>query len=238
MADGIIRKRQQIAKANKMMFLWVAAASALISIAIVVSIFLLQQAIFKEKVLAKKSETVATLKHNNEVVEELRNNIRLVNVDADLKALQTETDGEPLQVILDALPSDVNTVALGSSLENVLLVEQGIEITALEVKPSVVASKKSTKSTKSTKSSKTSSSTKSKKVNSNSIAFTFTVETTSGDVDKLRDLLIKLERSIRAVKINSLTIEWSGKNAKMSVQAEAYYEPGVTAQLQEEVVKP
>ena len=63
-----LRKRQQIAKANRMMFLWIAGVSVVVGIALVASIFLAQKAFFNEKVLAEKSKTASTLVKNNKVV--------------------------------------------------------------------------------------------------------------------------------------------------------------------------
>ena len=52
-----LRKRTQIAKANRTMFIWIAVASALIGTAAVVSIFFFQQLVYNEKVLAEKLNT-------------------------------------------------------------------------------------------------------------------------------------------------------------------------------------
>jgi hypothetical protein len=50
--DTAIRKRQQIANANRMMLIWVAAISALVGISLVASIFILKKAWFNEKLIA------------------------------------------------------------------------------------------------------------------------------------------------------------------------------------------
>jgi len=54
--DAAIRKRTQIAKANRTMFLWVAVISALVGFALVGSLFLIQKAVFNEKVLTEKNK--------------------------------------------------------------------------------------------------------------------------------------------------------------------------------------
>ena len=68
--DTALRKRTQISKANRTMFLWIAGASALVGFAVVTSIFLGQQLLFNEKVLLEKNKTVSTLNANNKIVEE------------------------------------------------------------------------------------------------------------------------------------------------------------------------
>lgn len=62
--DVAARKRSQIAKASRTMFLWIAATSALVGVAAVVGLFLGQQLFYNEKVLAEKQKTASTLKQN------------------------------------------------------------------------------------------------------------------------------------------------------------------------------
>ena len=63
--ESSIRKRQQIFKANRMMFLWVAMASAVIGFALVISISLMQRIIYNQKVIGEKNKTYSTLANNN-----------------------------------------------------------------------------------------------------------------------------------------------------------------------------
>lgn len=49
--DAAIHKRQQIEQSSRVMFLWVAGASVIVGFALVISWFLVQQIIFKERVL-------------------------------------------------------------------------------------------------------------------------------------------------------------------------------------------
>ena len=79
-----VRKHQQIESTNRTMFTWVAAAAIIISVAIVLSISLFQRMAFNQKVIDKKNQAVSNLKHNNEVVDELRNQARLVNTNSSL----------------------------------------------------------------------------------------------------------------------------------------------------------
>ncbi|HMH70384.1 MAG TPA: hypothetical protein VK502_03210, partial [Candidatus Saccharimonadales bacterium] len=85
--DIAIRKRQQIANANRMMFIWVAAVSAIVGIAIVASLFLLQKAWFNEKVLAEKAQTASTLTDNNKVINNLKDEVRVLNTNEALKSV-------------------------------------------------------------------------------------------------------------------------------------------------------
>src|SRR5690554_2580760 len=100
--DAAIRKRTQIAKANRTMFIWIAVASALIGSAVVVSIFMAQQLFYNEKVLAEKQETVSTLSHNNSVVGDLEDEIRVLDTNTALTSAKARESNQALQVILDA----------------------------------------------------------------------------------------------------------------------------------------
>jgi len=220
-----VRKRSQIAKANRTMFLWIAGASALVGTAAVVGIFLFQQLIYNEKVLAAKQETASTLKHNNEAIGELKQEILVLDTNTDLaKAKANETDSA-LQVILDALPSEPNGLALGASLQNKLLTGiPGLQpIESLSVTPVATGEEAEGELDASAETS-----------TSNAIEFTFTI---TGTEDALKQLLTNLERSIRTIKIVSLRFE-AQKDGQflMNVTAQAFYEPTRTIELRDEVV--
>ncbi len=225
--DVALRKRQQIAKANRTMFMWVTAASVVIGVSIVVSLFLVQKLTFNEEILAAKQKTVDTLQNNNKVVDKLKENIRLLNTKQELLDARTEAErlvpegqSKPLQVVLDALPSEANTTALGSSLQEVLLKADKIVIESLTVD---------------TASSDTTTSTRSRaKAN----AINFTVAVSAPDANALRDLLSRLERSIRAIDVQTVNIETQGSRIIMSLTAQAFYEPAVSTELKNKVIKP
>src|SRR5690606_18724144 len=117
------RKRQQIANTNKTMLIWVAAASALVAVAMVVSYFLLKQLTFNEKVLAEKSATIGTLRNNTEVAPKLQDNIRVLGTNSALESVKSDPEDSALQAVLDALPADANSLAFGASLQRLLIGE-------------------------------------------------------------------------------------------------------------------
>lgn len=225
--EAAIRKRTQIAKANRTMFLWIAGASAIIGCAIVVSVFLTQKLIFNEKVLAEKDKTISILKSNNAIVSELEDEVRVLDTNAALESVKADGEDQAIQVILDALPSEANSLALGASLQNILLANiPGLTIESLQVTP--VSGIESL-------SSDTTSVDATSEVSENEITFQFAV---TGDQAALRQVLTNLERSIRAIDITSLRIESQGSKQLMTIQARAFYEPAKTVQLIDKVVKP
>lgn len=212
--DKALRKRQQISSANRMMFIWVAAGSGVVGVALVVSIFLVQQLWFNEKVLIKKNETVSSLDKSLKAVDPLRKEIAVLNTNQTLLDNRAKDSDKALQAIIDALPDSPNTAALGASLQNVLIPGQGIQLETLSVDPMDADSEGSP------------------------IEFAFSVSTPRTSINELRNLQQRLERSIRAIKVTSVLVESSATKATMSVKGEAYYEPSKKVELGTEPVKP
>lgn len=225
--ESSIRKRQQIFKANRMMFLWVAMASAVIGFALVISISLMQRIIYNQKVIGEKNKTYSTLANNNKKVSQLEDQIKTINYSSDvLKKLRAKDSDDPIQVVLDALPSDSNRLALGSSLQNVLLANiPGASLESMKVESTAEAGsvKKSTTTTGT--------------VENNSLDVTFTLKINSGSEDSIREMLTRLEKSIRTFKVTNVKIEYSLDKMNVTVTAKAYYEPAKVVKLTEKVVK-
>ena len=222
-ADPALRKRQQIAKANRMMFLWVAGVSVIVGIALVLSIFLVQKLLFNEQVLGKKNETVRTLTDNNKIVGQLKDNARVLNTNQNLLDSRAKEEDTALQAILDALPSEPNSSALGSSLQNILLPGDGIQVESLTVEP--VAGVEGTSESQNATSN-----------GENSIGFNFSVSAPSDKIDSLRELLRRLEKSIRAIDVQTTAIEMQGSRITLTASAFAYYEPTKSIELKTESV--
>jgi cell division protein FtsL len=220
-----IRKRAQIAKANKVMFISVAIASAVLSLSVVCSYFLIQKLVFNEKILSEKQHTVSTLYNDNSVINQLTNNIRALNSNQSLISNQTETDGQPIQVILDALPSSSNSLALGASLQSskLLLGVSGLNVESLSMNDTSANNSTTVTSVASSSS-------------ANSIGFSFTV--TATDNKSFYDALVKLENSIRIINIQTIDIQAGSTTNTMTVNGVAYYQPSKTLNLYNKVVKP
>lgn len=229
--DVAIRKRQQIANANRMMFTWVAVISAVVGIAIVISLFLLQKAWFNEKVLAEKSKTASTLVHNNEVIGQLKDEVRVLNTNDALKSSMAPGESEPVQVVLDALPSEANSSAFGSSLQEKFLNDPALAIESLNVDPVAGVESQSDSNVQDASTTTGSSS-------ENQITFRFAVSTDVNNASVLKRLLQKLERSIRAIDITTLTVETQGTKLVLTVDGNAFYEPAKTVELKDKTVKP
>lgn len=213
--EATLRKRTQIAKANRTMFLWIAASSALLGFAIVAAIFLGQKLVFNEKILAEKQKTITTLEKNNKIVPDLESAVQVLDTDSNLALLKAQDTDQAVQVVLDALPSSRNELALGGSLQTKLLEPvNGLKFESLNVDSANDGDATETDGV---------------------ITFRFTV---NGDQTAFRTALQNLEHSIRTIKLTSMHITSAGASQVLSVTGEAYYQPAKSLELQTKVVRP
>lgn len=225
-STAALRKRAQISRANRTMFLWVAACSAIAGAAVVVSYFMIQTLIYNEKVLAAKFDTVSTLNRNIEVIPDLEAEVRVLDTNEALQTSKANPDDQALQVILDALPAEANSLALGASLQDKLLAGiSGLQIESLQVNP--VVGVESVSSLDVIDAGTTEGS-------GFAIDLRFTV---IGSQDALEQVLDNLERSIRQIDLATFRIESRAGAQELTVAGRAYYEPAVSAELTEETVR-
>jgi hypothetical protein len=226
-----IRKRTQIAKANRTMFIWVASVSVVLGFALVGTIFLTQMLFFNERVLQEKDRTIATLKINNSNIPKLESQVRVLDTNQALIDAKANSDDQAVQVVLDALPSDANSLALGASIQNKLLSGiSGLTLNSLQVDP--VIGVESLSNDNSVVNASTTTATNAG--TQSEITFRFSV---SGSEAALKQALLNLEKSIRTIDIISLKIESQGSSRTLSVQARAFYEPARVVQLKDKTVK-
>jgi len=204
--DAAFRKRTQIAKANRTMFLWIAGSSALLGFAIVTAIFLGQKMIFNGNIIAERQATVSILQKNLQSAPDLEAELRALDANEYLGKLKASDSDQAVQVVLDALPADNNPIALGASLQNKLLIAGSpFDLISLQVD---------------------------NQTDSNAIKFRFAA---SGDLATFRKVLTNLENSIRTVSITSVHISSAGSSRQdISAEGEAYFEPAKVLELKEE----
>lgn len=210
-------KRKAIADSNRMMFIWIAAMSAVVGIAAVVAIFLGQQIAFHAKLVNEMTNTASVLTKNNKNVGELAQNVVVLETNEALNSIKANSDEKALQVILDALPADRNALALGSSLQqNILTGVDGLTIDKITVDSEDLLAQSTS--------------------GDNTIPVLIQVSATSASA--LKDMLVRFERSIRTIDIDNLEIQKTDIGYQMTIQAHAYYESAKTVQLTDKVVKP
>lgn len=223
-----LRKRTQIAIANRTMFVWVAGVSVLVGFALVIGIFLVQMLIFNEKILAEKSHTVETLRDNIKNIDTLSSQVRALDANANLISSKANPDDETLQVVLDALPSVANSPALGASIQQKLL--GGIDNISIDsLQPDLVVGIESLTNNSIENASAASSADK-----QSEITFRFSV---TGDYEALEQVLLNLEKSIRTIDVISMTIQSNNGRCSLSVQGRAYYEPERIVELKDKLIR-
>lgn len=225
-----LRKRQQITQANRVMFMWVAGASALVAVALVGSYFLFKQLVFNEKVLAEKRSTISTLEANNEAAPVLQDNVRVLSTNEALESAKANGDDSPLQAVLDGLPADGNSLAFGASLQQRLLNGiSGLTTESVTVEP-VAGVELTTEDMENTEDAALEGMESASQIN-----FRFTV---LGNDQALREALRRLERSIRPIAVTNVNTESAGNNLRMTVQGYTFYEPAKTVELKDKTVRP
>ena len=222
--DVAVRKRQQIDSSRKTMFVFVAGAAFLAGIALVISIFLIQQIVFHSKVIIEKQSTIFRLDKNLESVDELKKNVRVLETNSALNSVKANSENSALQTVLDALPDNPNADAFGASIKNKFVdTVEGLTLDNLSVtSPNSRGEESEDNNSESADS-------------SNTLSFSLEV---SGSADKLRELLTKFERSIRVIELKSFEIHTSEDKLSLTIQGVAYYEPAQKIHLEKKVVKP
>ncbi len=217
--DVAIRKRQQIDSSKKTMFIFVAAASFILGVALVVSVFLIKQIIFHTKIIAEKQNTITTLDKNIEAVDGLKNNLRVLETDSALLSSRLKDDSSALQVILDALPDNNNADALGASLQRRFVgAVDGLSLESLVVGASSDQADEAYLSS-----------------GEPGIPFTMTVR---GSAKNLKQLLLRFEKSIRVIELTNVEIQANDSGLSLKIQGLAPYKAAQEVKLENKVVKP
>lgn len=227
-----LRKRAQIAKANRTMFLWIIAASLIVGASVVVAIFFGRNLIYNEKVLFAKNETLNILRDNNEAVPELENAVRVLDTNDALASIKANPTDQNIQVILDALPADANSLALGASLQSKLLKDiGGLKLTSLQVTP--VAGIESLDESAEVVAEEPVEGEET--LAGSEINFQFSV---TGSQDELKQVLVNLQRSLRLIDVRTLTIA-SGDDSglTLTVEGRAFYVPAKSIEMTDKEVE-
>ncbi len=225
--DVALRKRQQIDSSKRTMFIFVAVAAFVSGMALVVSFFLVQQIWFQGRVISQKQATVNTINANLKAVDGLKDNIRLLDTNEALSSVKSSDDSSAVQAVLDALPTEPNADALGASLQVMFVgAIDGLTIESLSVTdPSDEGALTASGSDSEPES------------NDPNLGIGFSMSV-SGSAEQLKALLARFERSIRVIKIDSLSVEASKDSLKMDIEGRAYYQPAYDVKIDKKVIKP
>lgn len=218
-----LKKREQIAQANKTVFIWVAAAGVVLSLGATFGYTLVKQAMFNQKIVNEKAKTAQTLTGNIAAAKDLKKTVDALLVNDNLLKARANNNDSAWKVVLDALPAANEPLAFGSSLQLVLLPKSGVTIEGLTIGgDTVVAAADGTQTAPATG-------------GTAQIPFSFVV---TGTIGQIRTLFTTLEQSIRPIAVTNTTIEGSDANLKLTVQGYTSYQDAKTVTLKKKMVNP
>lgn len=230
--SGGLKKRQQIENAGRSMFVWVAVASVAVSICIVTAQFLFQKWTYNNRVLDAKYKAADQLKKNITSAKQLQDAVNALVSNDDLASVKTNTDDPNTKSVLDALPSRFDSTALATSFQQAILSHSGVTVEGISVPsdqdPSAGTTATNAASGAGNAPKNTSASTPQE------MRFTLTV---SGSYDKIRNMLLDLERTIRPMKLTAIDLGGDDANMTATVAGMTYYQPSKSANIKQEVVK-
>ena len=211
-----IKKRQQISGTRKQVFIWVAAASAAVVICIIVGINLIQRISYQTKVNGELGKTAKTLENSVDAIDPLIKNIDNLRTNRQLTLTNLKNDDSTVfQVVIDALPTEDDAVDLSTSLQSEILSRSGVTIDTITTDG--VASSTGASDDVAT---------------SSSIAFPtanrlpFRVSVIGG-YNSIKETLENMQKSIRPIIINSITLDGTDDRLTASITATTYYSPSV-----------
>lgn len=203
---------------------------AIVSVAAFVSVFCLvatktfvSQAAYQNRVISAKRDAVRQLEDNISAVEKLKNSYKAfvstsTNALGGLPEGVSDRDGDNAKIVLDALPSSYDFPALATSLDK-LIVGQNVQINSIAGTDDELAQAANQSS-----------------ADPQPAPIPFQLSVTS-DYDGTKRVISAFERSIRPIQIKTIDISGDSKDLTLSIEAQTYYQPSKSMNIQTKVVK-
>lgn len=212
-----VKKRQQIADANRTMFMWIVIASIAISFCAVTSQFLFQRLTYNNNVIGVKAKAADTLAKNIINAKKLQEEVNGLVANQDLASVKINPDDSNTKSVLDALPSKADPTGLATSLQRVVLNHSSVIIESITVPSDSEEAVTSDESG-----------------GPQEQHFSFTV---SGSYDKIRAMMLDLERTIRPMNVQTINLNGNDADMRVTVEALTYYQPTKNVSIKQKVVK-
>jgi hypothetical protein len=216
-----LKKRQQIEVAGRTMFMWVAIAAVAVSFCLATGQYLFAKWDYNNKIIGKKNTASQTLANNITNAAKLKEEVDNLTANQDLASIKTNPTDPNTKSVLDALPTTFDPAALATSLQQVVLSRSGASIESISVPPDM----DTTATTEATPEATT---------GAQEIKFSFVA---TGNYDKIKSLIIDLNRTVRPMKLVSMTLNGSDNNLRATFDYVTYYQPAQSVKLGEETVK-
>ena len=208
MSTKISAKRILIDKNNTTMVVALAIAAFVTVFSVFACKALLNQRAYQARVITEKKKSLGQLKSNNKAASELINSYKVFisspeNIIKGNASGTADKDGDSAKIILDALPSKYDFPALVTSLDKLFTSPKfkisGINGSDDELKQNTEGATTSTAP----------------------IEIPFQVSA-SGNFEGVQSLSDIMNRSIRPIKVNKLSINGDDENLTMSIDAVTY----------------
>lgn len=214
-------KQLAIDKDNAAIVIAVGIASFVIIFSLVACNALIKQERYQSKVIGKKKETLKVLKTNAEEVKKLETSYQAFastpqNVLGGSSTGTGDRDGENPRLVLDALPSKYDFPGLTSSLNKLFQQYQLESITGTDDEVAQAAAQSSSQP--------------------QPIEMPFTV-VVNGTAQNSKEILEKMEKSIRPMQVKTLTLNGQSDQLKISVSAHTYFQPQKKFEVRSEQIK-
>lgn len=222
-ANQTLTKRILIDKANTTIVIVVSVAAFLVVFSLVATKTLVSQAAYQNRVISGKRDAVNQLKDDLGAIKSLKSSYQAF-ISTTQNAIggnpdgTGQQDGNNAKIILDALPSSYDFPALTTSLDN-LLATQNVKINSIAGTDDEVAQASNQSSS-----------------DPQPVPIPFQLSV-SGNYDSIKGVIDVLERSIRPIKINTLDLSGDQNNLTLSVEAETYYQPAKSLNINTKVVQ-
>ncbi len=248
-----VRKRQQIADANKQMLIWVAIAAIVVSVCAVLSWNFVQRIIYQAKVNGRIGDTAKVLSNNIDEIEDLMTEVNKLSTNKNLNLPNLRTDDSTaFQVVLDALPTEDDRTALGASLQDKVLAPSGVTIDQI-----AVTTTGGTATVAATSGAETDAVSEGNRPTAQPITFNIVLRGNfslpqinikdiilNSEFNKLHNFgtihtaIKDIERTIRPIIIDSIDLQGTGDQLQATITATTYYVPKVNYTLGSEEVEP
>lgn len=215
-------KRLLIDKANATMLVLIGITAFFVAFSLVSSKALISQSSYQSRVLSEKNKALKQLKENKKNVDSLVGSYKSfaeekVNILDGSPAGTGPRDGDNPRIVLDALPSKYDFPGLISSLEK-LLKDGGYKIESIGGSDDELAQQNASTS----------------KPAAIEIPFPVAIST---NYQGAQNFLTTLERSIRPIKVNLMSVTASGSDLRITITGKTYYQPEKTLKITSKVVK-
>lgn len=216
-------KRVMIDKANARIVIYVSIAAFILIFSLVAIKTLISQAAYQNRVISAKKTAVNQLKTDIAATDQLKTSYAAFtetpqNVLGGNPGGTGPQDGNNAKIVLDALPSSYDFPGLTTSLES-LLTGQGVKIDSISGTDDEVAQSANQSSTNPQPS---------------PIPFTLSAE---GDYTGIQNVISAFEHSIRPMQVQTLDIAGNQGQLTLSLNAQTYYQPAKSLNINKEVVK-